>query len=122
MKSKLIAPCGMNCNLCKAYLRDKDKCPGCRDMPKGHYVRKCMIRNCKILKKQKLKFCSDKCEKFPCTRLKNLDKRYRKKYGMSMIDNLNYIKEKGIRNFIKEEKQKWTIDKKTFCVHDKKYY
>ena len=28
----LIAPCGMNCNICMAYLREKNKCPGCREI------------------------------------------------------------------------------------------
>ena len=30
---------------------------------------------------------------FPCRRLKELDKRYHTRYHMSIIDNLNYIKE-----------------------------
>jgi hypothetical protein len=29
-KYQLIAFCGMNCTLCMAYLRDKNRCPGCR--------------------------------------------------------------------------------------------
>lgn len=29
-KISLIAPCGMNCSICMAYLREKNKCPGCR--------------------------------------------------------------------------------------------
>ena len=30
MEKELIAPCGMNCGICKYYYREKDKCPGCR--------------------------------------------------------------------------------------------
>jgi len=26
----LIAPCGMNCGACIAFMRDKNNCPGCR--------------------------------------------------------------------------------------------
>jgi len=29
INSSLIAPCGMNCGICLAYLREKKKCPGC---------------------------------------------------------------------------------------------
>jgi hypothetical protein len=29
-ENALIAPCGMNCGVCMAYLREKNKCPGCR--------------------------------------------------------------------------------------------
>ena len=123
MKPKLIAPCGMNCSICIGYLREKNKCPGCREMEnKPNYCKKCIIRNCDVLKKSKMKFCSDKCEKFPCRRLKDLDKRYRAKYGMSMLDNLNVIKNKGIREFLKQQKKKYQKGDKILCVHNKKLY
>ena len=123
MNSKLIAPCGMNCSICVGYLREKNKCPGCNLMnKKPEYCKKCIIRNCNILKKNKWKFCSDKCEKFPCRRLKILDKRYKTKYGMSMIDNLNMIKNKGIREFLKQQKKKYQKGNKVLCVHNKKVY
>ncbi len=31
----IIAPCGMNCSICMAYLRGKNKCPGCRGIDDG---------------------------------------------------------------------------------------
>ena len=124
MKTKLIAPCGMNCSLCIAYLRDKSKCPGCRcfDGKKPDYHSSCRVKNCEIIKKNKWKFCSDKCKKFPCKRLKSLDKRYKTKYRMSMIDNLKFIEKNGIRKFIINEKKRWIKGNKIFCVHKKKYY
>ncbi len=47
MKGSLIAPCGMNCGLCYAYLREKNKCPGCRLFNKKEPVSiaKCRIKN-----------------------------------------------------------------------------
>ena len=30
IKTRLIAPCGMNCAVCLGYLREKNKCPGCQ--------------------------------------------------------------------------------------------
>jgi len=128
MKSELIAPCGMNCNLCIAYLREKRKylcsCPGCRgnNKDKPNSCIRCIIKNCEILKKNNWKYCSVKCEKYPCQRLKNLDKRYRKKYVMSMIENLGFIEKNGIRKFIKSEEKRWIKDNKIFCVHNKKYF
>ena len=121
---KLIAPCGMNCNLCLGYLRDKNVCPGCRDYycSEGDYRQSCIIKNCKILKRNKWKYCSIKCENFPCARLKSLDKRYRIKYGMSMIENLNNIAKNGIRAFIRQEVKKWIKRDSVFCVHRKTYY
>lgn len=121
MKNYLIAPCGMNCGVCLGYLRDRNRCPGCRKMDErdsGH-CRKCTIRECRILQENRLKFCSDRCEKYPCRRLMNLNRRYRTKYGMSMIENLENIKKTGIRDFVKNERTRWKCEKcgSTICVH-----
>jgi len=119
MNKKLIAPCGMNCGLCYAYLREKNTCPGCAS---GQLLRttceKCGI---KICKERKGNYCFD-CDKFPCERLKHMDKRYRAKYGMSEIENLENIKEKGIKVFMIDEEKKWVNSDGTYCVHDKKRY
>jgi ribosomal protein S27AE len=66
-----------------------------------------------------MRFCSDRCGRYPCKRLRDLDKRYRTRYGMSMIDNLEFIKSSGIRVFLKKEKERWTCKKcgGTICVH-----
>jgi len=120
VKKNLIVPCGMNCGICIGFLRDKNKCPGCRNMEnKPVYCRKCIIKNCKILKQKEMQFCSDKCEKYPCKRLKGLDKRYKTKYKMRMIENLENIKELGIRNFLKKENEKWKCKAcdNILCVH-----
>ena len=125
MKTNLIAPCGMNCSLCMAYLRDKNTCPGCRNEGKENKPKtriRCIIKNCEQLKKNNWKYCSDKCEKYPCKRLKNLDKRYRNKYEMSMIENLENIKKLGIRKFIEKEKKRWIKGNQIYCVHKKQYY
>ena len=109
MKRELIAPCGGNCGICKYYHRQKDTCPGCRgpDENKSKYCIECIIKNCDVLKKNNSEFCFD-CSKIPCKRLKNLDKRYRTKYHMSMLENLACIKEQGMDTFLEKETQKWT--------------
>jgi hypothetical protein len=124
MKVKLIAPCGMNCNLCIAYLRDNNKCPGCRvdSKDKNRSCTACIIKGCDHLKNNNLKYCSNKCSQFPCKRLKGLDKRYRTKYDMSMLDNLEYIEKNGIRNFLQNKKDRWVRGDEVFCVHHKKYF
>ncbi len=105
----LIAPCGMNCSLCLGYQREKSHCNGCRNEKNIKYKTKgsanCVIKNCELLKDTKSKFCYE-CSKYSCTRLKQLDKRYRTKYGMSMLENQEYIKESGIKEFIKSNKEK----------------
>lgn len=107
----LIAPCGMNCGTCIGYLRDKNKCPGCRiiSSDKAISVNRCIIPGCSYLQKTTSKFCYD-CEKYPCQRIKNLDKRYRTKYRTSFIENLTMIKEKGLESFLVFEAKRRTCE------------
>ena len=120
MRRELIAPCGMNCGICMAYLREKNKCPGCRTIDINQPVTraKCRIKNCATFQNEKAKYCFE-CNEFPCDRLKHLDKRYRTRYGMSMIENLGNIKELGIRRFVRNEKVRWACSAcgGTICVH-----
>jgi hypothetical protein len=119
-KISLIAPCGMNCGICMAYLREKNKCSGCRaaDTNKAVTVIRCKIINCEVVQKDKVKFCFG-CANFPCKNLKHLDKRYRTKYHMSMIENLENIKKKGIRKFVGNEEMRWSCSGcgGIICVH-----
>ena len=110
MERELIAPCGMNCNICKYHYREKNQCPSCRghNKNKSKYCIECVIVNCEDIKNSKSGFCYECSKKSPCRRLKNLDKRYSTKYHMSMLENLNYIKKQGMDAFLEKEKQKWT--------------
>lgn len=105
----LIAPCGMDCGGCIGYLREKNKCPGCRseEGPASKTCRKCIIRNCDQIVSNASGFCYE-CPDYPCRRLKNLDKRYRTKYHMSMLKNLESIRKKGLQAFVKQNTEKWT--------------
>lgn len=108
----LIAACGMNCGVCMAYLRDKHKCTGCRggDAGKGVSILGCFIRNCMIVNSNRSGFCYE-CAKYPCRKLKQLDKRYRAKYMMSMMDNLEYLKANGLAAFTQKEAERWRCRK-----------
>lgn len=116
----LIAPCGMNCSICMAYLRERNKCPGCRGPDDNKPISRtgCKIKNCTAFRKDEALFCFE-CEDFSCKRLKSLDKRYRTKYHMSMIENLENIKKLGIEGFLENERTRWTCSKcgGTICVH-----
>lgn len=120
LSTSMIAPCGMNCALCMAYQRDKKHCPGCRytGKDKSPSCTNCIIINCSKLTSKKNGYCFS-CESFPCKRLKGLDQRYRQKYDMSFIANLDFIKNNGIRNFIAKEKQKWACSNcgELVCAH-----
>lgn len=116
----LIAPCGMNCGLCSGYLRARKQCPGCRgdDAGKPSYCVACQLANCEYLSGGDLSFCGD-CKTYPCKRLKQLDKRYRTKYGMSMLENLKSIREIGLDAFVTREKTRWACPEcgSLICVH-----
>jgi hypothetical protein len=116
----LIAPCGINCILCRAYIKEKMKCPGCRDDSKVKLITcvTCKIKNCGKLKIGDKKFCFA-CSEYPCDRIKHLDKRYRTKYGTSVIANLLFIKKNGINEFLKAENIKWKCPTcgERICMH-----
>lgn len=126
MEEKLIAPCGMNCCLCVAYqFKEYDinkrgfhrkYCRGC--IPRGENCLH-MKDSCKLIGNGSVRFCYD-CESYPCERLKGLDKRYRTKYHMSMIENLNFIRDVGMDAFIAKEQEKWkcTDCGATICCHN----
>ncbi len=119
-KFTLVASCGINCGICIGYLREKNKCPGCRAIDSTQPITRinCRIKNCQIYQTTKAKFCFE-CERYPCKLLKHLDKRYRTKYNMSEIENLEQIKKYGIKKFLVNEKLKWTCKScgGTICVH-----
>ena len=69
-QQQLVAPCGMNCALCQAYQGKGLACHACQN---------CSIQKCE----NKKTFCFE-CTRYPCKRLKALDKRYRTKYHMSI--------------------------------------
>ena len=119
-QTALIAPCGMNCGLCYAFLRSRNRCPGCRGDDRGKPKTRvtCKIKNCETRRGNHGNSCTS-CEDFPCDRLTCLDKRYRTQYGMSMIDNLRSIEAKGLDAFVERERIKWACPGcgETICVH-----
>ncbi len=120
LKPELIAPCGINCGICLAYLRKKNKCGGCNgpDDQKPNYCRTCVMKNCELLAKTDSGLCID-CEKFPCQRLKRLDKRYSTGYNVTNIGNLRHIKEKGMSDFLETQRERYRCAKcgGVICVH-----
>ena len=117
MKEELVAPCGMNCNVCAAYLAVKHDvrsksirmmyCIGCRPRDKPCAFLK---KRCDLLRKKEVKYCYE-CKAFPCSRLSAIDKRYKAQFRMSEIENLQHIRDEGIESFLKTEEKKWKCSK-----------
>ena len=117
---RMIAPCGINCSVCRAFLRNKNKCNGCwgPDGKKPNHCRVCSIKNCDQLSITNSKFCYD-CASYPCARIKQLDKRYQLKYKTSISDNQRLIKDLGLDRFVADEIIKWkcTDCGGIICIH-----
>jgi hypothetical protein len=116
----LIAPCGINCGTCLAFLRKKNRCNGCMSVEaeKVKHCQFCYIRNCGHLAAPGARFCFE-CSVFPCARMKQLEKRYRIKYNMLIFENFRLIKAFGPDQFERLEKIKWKckVCGGTICVH-----
>ena len=110
--SFLIAPCGLNCRLCRAYQRRRNPCPGCRvtDATKPKTRVMCRIKTCPKRIAEGIQYCSA-CGDFPCSHLTHLDKRYQSRYGTSPVENLDIIRERGMAAFVQAENRKW------ICAH-----
>jgi len=130
MTEDLIAPCGMNCGICSGYLAFSNNIP--KKKGKISHCRGCRPRNkqcayikghCDNLKYNRIKFCFE-CTEYPCERLKHFDERYKKNYEMSLIENLNRIKNIGLSAFITEQNNKYKCPNcnGVICVHNKKCY
>jgi len=119
MNTSLIAPCGINCALCLGYQRKKNHCDGCLiegDKPK--HCAQCAIRNCPQKSGDPTVLCGT-CEKFPCRRIKDLDKRYRTRYGVNLIENLRDLSVNGSADFVSREDKKWKCPQcgELLCMH-----
>lgn len=124
---ELIAPCGMNCGICMAFFghtlsggKRKHPCRGCRSRASQcAFIKK----QCGKLATKQIEYCFE-CSDFPCEILEKLDRRYRCKFGMSMIENLTYIQTNGILKFLENEQEKWKCSTcgGVICVHNRICY
>lgn len=128
--NNLAAPCGIFCGACRQYLvlkKDlleergfKKGCEGCRIRHKNCvFIR----RDCPALRKNELQYCYE-CENFPCQNLKKIDKLYRERYFVFLIDNLKKINEIGVDKWLVDQKMLYTCPEcgGEICLHDMECY
>jgi hypothetical protein len=103
----LLAPCGMNCWVCYVHLRARKPCQGCRGQNASQpaHCRDCKIKAC--ADDHQVEHCGD-CATFPCALIKRLDRSYRQRYQVSLIDNATQLKSLGITVFLETQQAKWT--------------
>ncbi len=101
----------MNCAVCSRYLAHvnnlkRSQCIGCR--PRG---KKCayLFGKCggpRDSSRRKARFCFE-CREYPCKRIGQMDRRYRLNYGMSVMENLEFIRAKGLEAFLRQQRRKY---------------
>jgi len=98
----------------------KIQCVGCKPSGKSCAHLK---KFCKKLLKNEIEYCYE-CIDFPCKQLQKLDKKYRERFNMSMIKNLEYIRDKGMKEFLKSQEEKYKCQncQGVICVHNGKCY
>ena len=107
----MIAPCGLNCSLCKRALAEEKPCPGCcgPDENKPEFCsKKCGIMLCRKRLDHSYEYC-DECPDYPCADVTEKETRYTSQYPLreSPAENLRSIRELGMDQFIRSERKKW---------------
>jgi hypothetical protein len=112
----------MDCGLCGKHLREVDPCLGCLAIDRAVEHCEVGIKLC-TTRSAGAVFCFD-CAGYPCDRLTQLDLRYRRQYGMSMIANLDRIRDGGLDAFVDLENKRWACPTcgAPICVHDRRCY
>ena len=123
----LIAPCGMNCRIRIGYFgytmsgnKRKMVCIGCKltDKSCAHLKKYCENKTI-----NEVDYCYE-CGDFPCEQLQKLDSKYRERYNMSMIENLENIRDYGMDKFLIQQEKKYQCQEcgGVICVHNGKCY
>lgn len=107
IESIMFAPCGMNCMICYKHCASKSPCPGClrSGTEKPEHCRKCKIKAC--IRGKGYSYCYD-CTGYPCKQIKNLERNYNARYGISLMRNNQIVKEKGMAEFMEQQKERYT--------------
>lgn len=107
MSITVVAPCGLICDLCSAFQREKNRCPGCTaEGAKPAYCMNCIVVNCPEKQGDCAKLCYT-CSEYPCKRLKALEKRYSTEYGESLFENFKKIEQLGLERFTVDAQAFW---------------
>ncbi len=124
LNEELVAPCGLNCGVCKYYLAKergmyKTKSAGCAGCLPGKRECRLIKDSCEQYGKNNIRFCFE-CGDFPCKRIEKLEKRYTAKYHTSPVNNLILIRNGGLSQWLLAEEEKWRCPQcgGTISMHD----
>lgn len=122
-KKEMIAPCGLNCSVCREALREEKPCAGCLgpNETKSEYCGSlCKIAFCEVRKTLAEPYC-DRCPQYPCREVVDKEIWYANTYPMveSLMGNLALIRKEGMEKFLEMETERWTCAAcgGVICVH-----
>jgi hypothetical protein len=105
-----VGVCGLDCGLCPRYYTvGTSRCPGCGGPGFSGKHPSCSFITC-CVKKRGLEACGQ-CPEFPCSKFKS-EEDYRQRESSSyppdrkVLSNSRFIKEKGIKEFVKQQKKR----------------
>jgi len=119
----LVAPCGLFCGACRAYLATLEnndesrpgskqpsmQCDGCLGGGRAPaHISKCEIRAC-AANKTKTGRCSE-CAEFPCSRITDFNNDGMQHHG-EVLENLRQLRTMGIKDWTKHEEDRWACPK-----------
>ncbi len=123
-KAEMVAPCGLDCNICSQALLDVNPCPGCNGSNENKpdfCAKHCGIILCRKRRENGYKYC-DECPDFPCEDVMEKENRYTTQYPHreSPLENLKMIREKGMDAFLEQEEKQWACPYcgSTYSVHN----
>jgi hypothetical protein len=110
-KFPTIGCCGLDCGLCPRYYTvGPSRCPGCCGPDFFNKRPSCSFITC-CVKKKGLETCAE-CSDFPCSKFKSDEEYQQMELSSSyppdkkILSNLNFIKEKGIKEFIEQQQRR----------------
>ena len=120
---EMMAPCGLDCSLCRQAHDRSAPCPGCngpeRDKPE-FCSEICGIIRCDKRRANGYRFC-DECPDFPCGDVMEKENRYISAYPLheSPLKNIRLIREMGMEAFLEQECEQWSCREcgGPICVH-----
>ena len=122
-RSDMIAPCGLDCSLCRHAITDEKHCRGCNgpDEDKIEFCRTgCGIVLCSKRRENGYRFC-DECPDYPCEDVMEKEIRYSSGYPHreSPLTNIRMIREMGMEAFLSLEDSRWSCPScgRLYSVH-----
>ena len=117
---EMFSVCGLDCSVCSAHLRTNKPCVGCLIEGENKPVHCLNCSKKKCAKEKGVTHCYE-CDEYPCKKIKVADRKYKEKYGVSLIKNNMLVKKTGADSFYEIQRKEYKCSEcdGVFDVHNK---